>query len=191
MITNRIAFSFGRTHRVALIAAAFGLIGIASAHAQATAEQRAACTPDAMRLCSSEIPDVGRVTACMKAHRASLSARCQAAFAGAAPSHVASTREHVVVTTRVAANGRIIHHRRYIASGYGYRHHGHGYGGYGQSAQAMAIAAQVMGGLARACGTGSLPPDVCSMSGSMGGMGNLSGLAGLAGMGGMGGMSPY
>jgi hypothetical protein len=188
MITNPIASSFGRTHRLVLIAAC-SLIGIAGAQAmQVTAEQRAACTPDAMRLCSSEIPDIGRVTACMKANRANLSARCQATFASASSSHGAAPREHVVVTTSVAANGHIIHHHRY-ASAYGYRHHGHGYGGYGQSAQAMAIAAQVMGGLARACGTGSLPPDICNMSGSMGGMGNLSGLAGLAG--GMGGMSPY
>ncbi|WP_020176343.1 hypothetical protein [Methyloferula stellata] len=155
--------------------AAFSLIGLASAQAQATAEQRAACTPDAMRLCSSEIPDIGRVTACMKANRSRLSARCQATFASAGPSEAASPRhERVIVTTHVAADGRVIHHRRYAASGYGYRHHGHGYGGYGQSAQAMAIARQVMGGLAMACGNGSLPPDICSMSGGMGGMAGLA-----------------
>jgi hypothetical protein len=163
--------------------AAFSLIGLASAQAQASAEQRAACTPDAMRLCSSEIPDIGRVTACMKANRSRLSARCQASFASAGPSQAASPRhERVIVTTHVAANGHVIHHRRYAASGYGYRHHGHGYGGYGQSAQAMAIARQVMGGLAMACGNGSLPPDICSMSSGMGGMGGMGSLAGLAGM---------
>jgi hypothetical protein len=32
-----------------------------------TPEQEQACTGDAFRLCSSEIPDVGRVTACMVA----------------------------------------------------------------------------------------------------------------------------
>ncbi len=180
MGANRIAFFS--------LLIAFSLTGLASAEAQqVTAEQRAACTPDAMRLCSSEIPDIGRVTACMKANRARLSARCQATFASVA-SQNAAPHEHVIVTRRVAANGRIIHHRRYVeANVYRHRGHGHGYGygGYGQSAQAMAIARQVMGGLAMACGSGSLPPDICSMSGSMGGMGGLAGLAG------MGSMSPY
>jgi hypothetical protein len=36
------------------------------------------CTGDAFRLCSSEIPDVSRVTACMMQRRASLSAGCRA-----------------------------------------------------------------------------------------------------------------
>jgi hypothetical protein len=34
------------------------------------------CTGDAMRLCSSEIPDVERVTACMVQKRAQLSDGC-------------------------------------------------------------------------------------------------------------------
>ena len=119
----------------------------------------------------------------MKANRARLSARCQATFAAANSSEAATPRQHaarerVIVTSHVAANGRIAHHRRYAKS-YGYRHHRHGYGSYGQSAQAMAIARQVMGGLAMACGNGSLPPDICSMSGSLGGAGALSGIAGM------------
>ena len=38
------------------------------------------CTGDAMRLCSSEIPDVDRVTACMVQKRAQLSDGCKAVF---------------------------------------------------------------------------------------------------------------
>ena len=38
-----------------------------------TPEQEQACTSDAFRLCSSEIPDVSRVTACMVAKKAQLS----------------------------------------------------------------------------------------------------------------------
>ena len=38
------------------------------------------CTGDAMRLCSSEIPDVERVTACMVQKRAQLSDGCKAVF---------------------------------------------------------------------------------------------------------------
>ena len=45
-----------------------------------TAEQEQMCTGDAMRLCSSEIPDVDRVTACMVRQRAMLSDGCKAVF---------------------------------------------------------------------------------------------------------------
>jgi hypothetical protein len=51
-----------------------------SAVAQGTAEQRQACTPDVFRLCSSEIPNVAKITACMRAKRASLSPACKAVF---------------------------------------------------------------------------------------------------------------
>jgi hypothetical protein len=43
-------------------------------------EQEQMCTGDAMRLCSSEIPDVERVTACMVRQQASLSPGCKAVF---------------------------------------------------------------------------------------------------------------
>jgi len=45
-----------------------------------TPEQEQACTGDAFRLCSSEIPDVGRVTACMVAKKSELSPPCRAQF---------------------------------------------------------------------------------------------------------------
>jgi len=35
------------------------------------------CTGDAFRLCSSEIPDVSRITACMIKQRANLSSGCR------------------------------------------------------------------------------------------------------------------
>jgi hypothetical protein len=44
-----------------------------------TAEQQA-CTGDAFRLCSSEIPDVDRITACMIRNQAQLSPECRAQF---------------------------------------------------------------------------------------------------------------
>jgi hypothetical protein len=57
---------------------AFGLLTTtASAYTQ---EQEQMCTGDAMRLCSSEIPDVERVTACMVQKRAQLSDGCKAVF---------------------------------------------------------------------------------------------------------------
>jgi hypothetical protein len=41
-----------------------------------SAEAQQMCTGDAFRLCSSEIPNVPRITACMVRQRASLSAGC-------------------------------------------------------------------------------------------------------------------
>ncbi len=45
-----------------------------------TPEQQQACSSDAFRLCSAEIPDVDRVTACMMARKSQLSPGCRAQF---------------------------------------------------------------------------------------------------------------
>jgi hypothetical protein len=50
-----------------------------------TQEEEQACTPDAMRLCSSEIPDVDRITACMIRLRDQLSPECRVFFRGPPP----------------------------------------------------------------------------------------------------------
>jgi hypothetical protein len=42
-----------------------------------SAEAQQMCTGDAFRLCSSEIPDVSRITACMIKQRANLSSGCR------------------------------------------------------------------------------------------------------------------
>jgi hypothetical protein len=49
-----------------------------SSFAIGTAEQRAACTPDVFRLCSSEIPNVPKIVACLKQQKPNLSRPCQA-----------------------------------------------------------------------------------------------------------------
>jgi hypothetical protein len=51
-----------------------------SSFALGTAEQRAACTPDAMRLCASHVPNVSAIVACLRQNRANLSKPCQAAM---------------------------------------------------------------------------------------------------------------
>ena len=43
-----------------------------------SAEAQQQCTGDAFRLCSSEIPNVPKITACMMKHRSDLSAGCRA-----------------------------------------------------------------------------------------------------------------
>jgi len=50
-----------------------------------TPEQQMACTPDVWRLCSSQIPDVGRIVACLRANTPRLSEGCRAVFAGGPP----------------------------------------------------------------------------------------------------------
>lgn len=56
------------------------LAGWATSSQAYTSEQRIACTPDAFRLCSSEIPNIDGVTACMRKNRSSLSSACRAVF---------------------------------------------------------------------------------------------------------------
>ena len=74
MTTLRIAFG-----ALALAASLVTFTGESSAQV-ATAEQRAACTPDAFRLCASEIPNIPAITACMRKNKANLSSACKAVF---------------------------------------------------------------------------------------------------------------
>ena len=62
---------------IAVAASLLGSVGAGSAEGF-TPEQRSACTPDAFRLCSSEIPNVSAITACMRKNRANLSPTCKA-----------------------------------------------------------------------------------------------------------------
>lgn len=70
-----------RSAGVALAMSAF-LAGSANAYDGqiATAEQRAACTPDAFRLCASAMPSVSAITACMRKKFDNLSPACKAVF---------------------------------------------------------------------------------------------------------------
>jgi len=43
-----------------------------------SAEAQQMCTGDAFRLCSSEIPNIPKITACMFKHKAELSSGCRA-----------------------------------------------------------------------------------------------------------------
>jgi hypothetical protein len=46
-----------------------------------TPEQRAACAPDAFRLCSAYIPDPTRVELCLRQNKSELSEACRSVFA--------------------------------------------------------------------------------------------------------------
>lgn len=58
-----------------------------------SSEAQQMCTGDAMRLCSSEIPDITRIRACMVRHRAQVSPGCRAVM----------DREHAASRKREAA----------------------------------------------------------------------------------------
>jgi hypothetical protein len=70
-------------------------MGARAAEQMGTEEQRAACTPDAMRLCSAHIPDVPKIIACMKHNYRNLSAECRAVMAkGPQPKTAEDSRGH-------------------------------------------------------------------------------------------------
>jgi hypothetical protein len=62
---------------VLAVAAAFPSLSSTSSFAF-SAEAQQMCTSDAFRLCSSEIPNIPKITACMIKHRSDLSTGCRA-----------------------------------------------------------------------------------------------------------------
>lgn len=50
-----------------------------------TPEQEQACTGDALRLCSADVPDVDRITACMIRNKSQLTPGCRAVFRSSGP----------------------------------------------------------------------------------------------------------
>jgi hypothetical protein len=60
-----------------LIFFAASLFALSTSSYALSSEAQQMCTGDAFRLCSSEMPDVLRITACMMKQRASLTAGCR------------------------------------------------------------------------------------------------------------------
>jgi hypothetical protein len=58
------------------LSAAFAAVSSTASFAFSS-EAREQCTGDAFRLCSSEIPNIPKITACMIKHRADLSVGCR------------------------------------------------------------------------------------------------------------------
>jgi hypothetical protein len=75
MIAQSRLFQFG-----SILATAVSFSMLSTAADAYTSEQEQMCTGDAFRLCSSDIPDVDRVTACMVRQRSQLSPGCRAFF---------------------------------------------------------------------------------------------------------------
>lgn len=58
------------------------LFGASPALAQGTAEERSDCMGDALKFCSSDIPFVSEIEACLQSNMSRLSAACRREFAG-------------------------------------------------------------------------------------------------------------
>ena len=75
-----------RVHHISLslaltLGCGISVQGAASAQEnRGTVEQQMACTPDVWRLCFDQIPDVGRITACLRQNTPELSGACRAVF---------------------------------------------------------------------------------------------------------------
>jgi hypothetical protein len=64
------------TSKITSVALIVLTLGVGEALAQATTAQQEACRPDVFRLCGSDIPDVGRIVACLRGNESRLSAAC-------------------------------------------------------------------------------------------------------------------
>jgi len=86
------AFCMTRNQTIAtLFALATTAIAIPTSPSFAfSSEAQQMCSGDAMRLCSSEIPDIPRITACMVRNRSQVSPGCR----------VVMDREHAAATSR-------------------------------------------------------------------------------------------
>jgi hypothetical protein len=70
-----------------LAVATAGIGAVAPASSQeyrGTWEQQIACTPDVWRLCSEQVPDVGRIVSCLRHNTPQLSNGCRAVFESSA-----------------------------------------------------------------------------------------------------------
>ena len=84
-----------------MLATAFSVSMWPAASQAYTPEQQAACSDDAFRLCSSEIPDVDRVTACMVRNRIQLSPGCRVYFK---PQHAPAVRAGMPLSIKPATS---------------------------------------------------------------------------------------
>ena len=68
-------------HRaIALVAALLCATAASAQENRGTPEQRAACAPDAFRLCAGYIPDSTRVEYCLRQNKSDLSDACRSVF---------------------------------------------------------------------------------------------------------------
>jgi hypothetical protein len=74
------AFRSGNSYLGLLLTAWLSVAALPAAGQSYTPEEQQACSNDAFRLCSAEIPDVDRVTVCMVRNKSQLSPACRVFF---------------------------------------------------------------------------------------------------------------
>lgn len=95
--------------RWALAAPLLILASYACAQDRGSEADQEACTPDVFRLCSSDIPDEGRILACLQAKGASLSGACHKVIFR--PSSKTPSLREADASTTASIPGR--HHHRH------------------------------------------------------------------------------
>jgi len=95
------AFTLSNIRSGKLLVATALMLGMLTSVSNAyTLEQQEMCTGDAMRLCSSDIPNVDRITACMERQRDSLSEGCRAVFEVDTPAAASQSSVNETPATR-------------------------------------------------------------------------------------------
>ena len=99
------------TQRIVLgLAVAIGAAGViapaSSQEYRGTWEQQMACTPDVWRLCGDQIPDVGRIVACLRQNTPQLSNGCRAVFESSAEQQQANRAPPQRGPQQMAPRGR-------------------------------------------------------------------------------------
>ena len=75
-----------------LFVSIWGIFAIAAPlWAQGTSEERSSCMGDAFKFCSSDIPHVSKIEACLKANKSKLSPACRAEFEPAGKTKIHSS----------------------------------------------------------------------------------------------------
>ena len=96
-----------------MLATALSFSMLSTAAGAYTQEQQQMCTGDAFRLCSSDIPDVDRITACMMRQRSQLSPGCRAFFREPQPELTpVATGKPLVIKPRKASKAKKPHKPR-------------------------------------------------------------------------------
>jgi len=75
-MTAQLTRTIRKAAAILAVAASLGAVSSTSSFAFSSEAQQM-CTGDAFRLCSSEIPNIPKITACMYKHRAELSTGCR------------------------------------------------------------------------------------------------------------------
>lgn len=92
---------------LAVVIGGTGIIAPASSQEyRGTWEQQMACTPDVWRLCGDQIPDVGRIVACLRQNTPQLSGNCRAVFDSSAEQQQANRGPAQRAPQQMAPRGR-------------------------------------------------------------------------------------